>query len=158
MRPVGEEIPDVLVLFGSNRADHVDRFTATIPRGENGRLGYVLLGENIITLHPVRHLFPCQSQGGCCQVDMFHEAFVADFADLYSWSTNDQGRADAFVVEKLLAPCMADPVIAEQDDDGVIENSLGFELIDDLTNELVGIGNCLSRYCAQSSRMTGSRG
>ncbi len=49
-------------------------------------------------------------------------------------ASDDQWNVGSLVVKELLAPCMADPVVGEEDDQGIFEDTFLFEPFHDLTD------------------------
>ena len=66
---------------------------------------------------------------------------ITDLARLDSRSSNNQRRTNAFIVNELFAPSVANAVVPKEDDDGIVEGAFRFQLVENPTNQLIRVLN-----------------
>ena len=114
----------------------VDRLIAAVASGKDRRPLLVVLAEDVASLHVFGNLDSGECERKGRDVDVLHEV-VANLPGLDGRSGDDQRHVQAFIVEKLLPPGMADSVVGHEENDRVLMVALVFEPCNDVADELV---------------------
>ena len=109
----------------------LDGFVGTIPCAEHKFAWFVIVCEDVFTLHGFGNGYASESQGACSNINMFHQ-IITHFVGSNLGAVNHEGYMNAFFVKELFAPCMADAMISPEKEDGVIVDIFVFESLDEL--------------------------
>ena len=117
----GVEIANVLEALGAYAPDAIDGFVTAIPGAEDGERGRPAVANRSRPAWCPESRFqrvPVKSRRCRCAQPDHRGSSPRD-----AWPANDEGDVNPFVVEKLLATGMADPVVGGEDHNGLIKNS-----------------------------------
>jgi len=126
-------VTEVAEFVGADGADAVDGVVAAVAGANDVGDGFVVFSEEVLAVEVVWECDVGEGEGGGGDVEGVDE-FVTDGACCKGGvvSFDDERDVDAsFVAELFVAEGLVISVIGEEEDDGVVEFAIGFELLED---------------------------